>query len=232
MALILAAKRLLWRAALFLWNTPLSAMRSITLVAATNSAWAAALSPPSTTNLQNFLHGGTESSTQAGIVCTVFLRLAGAFACLGAIGHMKNLLISKIKSVSAAFYWRCCLNASSHGLFSANGGQAGKERLPDTTKPGGSAYFPACLKRPKPNQRLPETLSAPKFRWAAFQVACANNACPARLFLAPVEPAIHICRHALAQQHQRYRGQRQRQQHAHKAQQAAESHQGENHPKR
>src|SRR6202521_3551219 len=43
-----ADRRLLWRAALFLWMIRLSAMRSITLVEVRNTAWAALLSPAST----------------------------------------------------------------------------------------------------------------------------------------------------------------------------------------
>src|SRR5690606_23340160 len=44
-ALMAAARRLLWRAALFLWMMFLSATRSITLVAFWNTSLAAALSP-------------------------------------------------------------------------------------------------------------------------------------------------------------------------------------------
>src|SRR6185295_4029407 len=47
-ALILAARRLLWRAALFLWKMPLSATESITGWAILNSAAGTALSPPAT----------------------------------------------------------------------------------------------------------------------------------------------------------------------------------------
>src|SRR6185503_9251677 len=43
-----AARRLLWRAALFLWKMPLSATESITGWAILNSAAGAALSPPVT----------------------------------------------------------------------------------------------------------------------------------------------------------------------------------------
>ena len=47
-AFTLAERRLLWRAALFLWNKPLSATESITGWAALNSSAALALSPEST----------------------------------------------------------------------------------------------------------------------------------------------------------------------------------------
>ena len=47
-ALTLADNRLLWRAALFLWNRPLSATESITDWADLNSSAAFALSPATT----------------------------------------------------------------------------------------------------------------------------------------------------------------------------------------
>jgi len=47
-AFTLAAKRLLWRAALFLWKMPLSATESITGWAVLSSSAALALSPVST----------------------------------------------------------------------------------------------------------------------------------------------------------------------------------------
>src|ERR1041384_2206631 len=47
-ALTLADRRLLWRAALFLWNRPLSATESITLCADLNSSVALSLSPEAT----------------------------------------------------------------------------------------------------------------------------------------------------------------------------------------
>ena len=81
-ALTLADRRLLWRAALFLWKMPLSATESITLWACLNSSAALALSP-ATTAFCTFLIDGAEVRAQRGVGGVQLHVLARALAARG-----------------------------------------------------------------------------------------------------------------------------------------------------